>query len=127
VARTKSITRGRTSTSVVCQLDHRLRITRALVATRDRLIESCGPNISVEQAELCERAAAIRAHLAQLDAKALKGEVLTATEHKAYVALSGSYARMLRQIAALSRQRPQHAAASTSLEDILAAHRGAAA
>ena len=62
------------------------------------LLAHLGGSASATQMALAERAAWLQLHISQLDATAASGAALTPEASRAYLSLSGSLARTLRQL-----------------------------
>jgi len=67
---------------------------------RAALLDMCAQPVSAADAQLCERAAMLAGHLAVLDARALGGNGLSASDARLMLSLGGQYTRILRMLGA---------------------------
>jgi hypothetical protein len=122
-----SRTAARRAKGMVIGIDNRSCSARALRESRDRILASLPQPIDPLTAVLVERVAMIEAHLARADQVALQ-RGLNAAEARSYMAMSSLLSRLLRQIGASRKAKPQHNNDGPSLSEIISAHqRGAAA
>ena len=104
-------------------MDRRSREARILAGTKAELTAHVGGRPSATQQALIDRAAWLTLHVAQIDAKAAEGGILTEHDARTYLAWSNSLTRALVALGLKSAPAP-----TRSIDDILAGHaRGAAA
>jgi hypothetical protein len=92
-------------------MDKRTQEASAFHKIRQELLDHCGPNPSVTQKALCERAAILTLYVKQFDAKAMLNGGLAMRETKEYLAYSNSLTRTLAALNTVPKPRRAKSAA----------------